>query len=208
MPLRPSNKQDPIHVPSHEKSQSVLRTDQAMYKNICYLNKTRKTVTQECCDRYIQEHGENAASVTFKYNLGTETYPICKGMPILATANRKGKDGAQNNFNTMEFTMEKVSDSTVTVRGGLSHGRVQGAVYTVILQHQGADIQKEYNIFDVEKWTSKTLYTALSRVKPNFKNIHLDHKSLKKQYTVRKQPALELCKSYFNARTRRGRYTR
>ena len=60
-------------------------------------------------------------------------------------------------------------------------------------KYQGAEIEEEYNIYDVDKMDFKMLYTVLSRVKTSFKNIHLDHKSLKKKYTARKKPRLELC---------------
>ena len=132
-------------------------------------------------------------------------------MPIYATANRKGKDGIQNIFNTMEFTIVKVGDSTVTVHGEdfpiNSFKELFVPSYcSTVYKYQGLDISHvEYNMFDVQNMDSKMLYTALSRVKLNFRNIHLDHKSLKKQYTIRKQSARELCNSYFNTLYLKGK---
>ena len=68
-----------------------------------------------------------------------------------------------------------------------------------------ADIEKEYNIHDVDKMDFKMLYTDLSRGKTRFKNMHLDHKSLKKKYTARKKPRLELCNSFLNAQYSNGK---
>ena len=76
---------------------------------------------------------------------------------------------------------------------------------STVYRYQGADIPEEYKLFDVEKLDIEMLYTVLSSVRPNFKNIHLNHKSLKKQYTVRKKPALELCNSYFNTQYSKGK---
>lgn len=50
------------------------------YKNICYLNKTRRRVTKECCDRYVQE--KDSVEVHFRYNSTVERYNVDKGMPV------------------------------------------------------------------------------------------------------------------------------
>lgn len=40
------------------------------YKNICWLNETRRQVTKECCDRYIKD--KKSYEINFKYN--SQTY--------------------------------------------------------------------------------------------------------------------------------------
>ena len=46
-----------------------------------YLNKTRKNVTEECCDRFTQE--QDCQEVEFKYQNGREKYKVFVGMPML-----------------------------------------------------------------------------------------------------------------------------
>ena len=130
-------------------------------------------------------------------------------MPVIATANRKGKDGSEDIFNTMEFKLGNTNKG-FEINGGtfdLDEFREPFIVafFSTVYKYQGAEIEEEYNIYDVDKMDFKMLYTVLSRVKTSFKNIHLDHKSLKKKYTARKKPRLELCNSFLNAQYSNGK---
>ena len=73
-----------------------------LYKNICYLNKTRININIECYNRFTQ--GKRFVTVDFKYDNKTETCNVCNDMPVLATTNIKDK----NVFNTMEFKIEDI----------------------------------------------------------------------------------------------------
>ena len=44
------------------------------YHSICYLNETRKNVTEECCNRFTQE--QDYQELEFKYQDGREKYKI------------------------------------------------------------------------------------------------------------------------------------
>ena len=79
------------------------------YKNICYLNKTRRRVTKECCDRYVQE--KDSVEVHFRYNSTVERYNVDKGMPVLVTQNLK----KYNMFNMMEFEIEYIDVKAAAV---------------------------------------------------------------------------------------------
>ena len=75
-----------------------------LYKNICYLNSTRKKVNSECWNRFIEVNNKIPYTVKFTYNNKRETYNVCTNMPVLATQNLKDKEI----FNTMEFVIEDI----------------------------------------------------------------------------------------------------
>lgn len=73
-----------------------------LYKNICYLNSTRQKVTKECCDRFTE--GKQSYEVEFIYDSNKEVYPVCAGIPVLATTNLK----TEEIYNMMEFKVERI----------------------------------------------------------------------------------------------------
>ena len=73
------------------------------YKNICWLNETRRRVTKDCCDRYVKNN--ESYEINFKYKSQIEKYKVCNGMPIIATQNMKQK----NMFNMMEFQIKTIN---------------------------------------------------------------------------------------------------
>ena len=72
------------------------------YKNICWLNSTRKAVTKDCCDRFVKD--KQSIEINFKYKSQIEKYKTCEGMPVICTQNMKPK----NMFNMMEFTIDEI----------------------------------------------------------------------------------------------------
>ena len=52
------------------------------YKNICYLNETRKKINTECCERFIEETDKRFVTIEFTYDNKKEKY-VCEGMPVL-----------------------------------------------------------------------------------------------------------------------------
>ena len=38
------------------------------YKNICYLNSTRRKITHDCCERFIKEFSKRFVPIEFKYD--------------------------------------------------------------------------------------------------------------------------------------------
>lgn len=61
-----------------------------LYQNICYLNSTRQHVTRDCCERFTA--GKTSYRIEFIYDGNKETYPVCAGMPVLATTNLKTEE--------------------------------------------------------------------------------------------------------------------
>ena len=53
------------------------------YHNICYLNKRRRHVTQECCNRFTEN--KEYYEIDFKYQGHREKYKVAAGMPMLVT---------------------------------------------------------------------------------------------------------------------------
>ena len=168
-----------------------------LFKNICYLNKTRIEVNKRCCDKFAED--KEYEEVVFKYNDKKEEYKVCVGMPVIATENMKDREI----FNTMEFLVESISEDSIEIDGQdfdyktFSQSFIPSFCVTVH-KCQGADIKEPYNIYDVEKMDKKLLYTALSRT-TKFNYIHLDNKKLNNQYKIRKMPPLELTNAKFNS---------
>ena len=171
--------------------------DTNLYKNVCYLNKTRIEVNKLCCDKFAKD--KEYEFVEFKYNDKKEGYKVCAGMPVIATDNLKDREI----FNTMEFLVESISEDTFEIDGQqfdlktFSQSFIPSFCVTVH-KYQGVDINEPYNIFDVEKMDKKLLYTALSRT-TKYNYICLDNSKLNTQYKIRKMPFLELTNAKFNS---------
>ena len=78
------------------------------YKNICWLNETRRAVTKDCCERYVKN--KRSCEINFKYKSQIEKYQVCIGMPLIATQNMKKRDM----FNMMEFALDNITGGRQT----------------------------------------------------------------------------------------------
>ncbi|XP_068692731.1 uncharacterized protein [Montipora foliosa] len=171
--------------------------DASLFKNVCYLNKTRIEVNTRCCDKFVE--GKEHELVEFVYNDKKEKYKVCAEMPVIATDNIK----EHKIFNTMEFLVESVAEDSFWINGEEFDLKTFSRCFIpsfCVTAHkcQGADIDEPYNIYDVNKMDKKLLYTALSRT-TKFKYIHLDNTELNNKYVERKMPFLELTNAKFNS---------
>ena len=150
-------------------------------------------MTEQCCDRFTKD--KKSVTVEFRYDNGKESYKICEGMPLIATVNNKDKQI----YNTMEFILEEIkkdnNETIFKIKDNLYNMTEFArsfipAFCVTVYKYQGADINENYNIFDVEKMDKKQLYTALSRT-TKLNNIHLTNDDLNKKYEVRRQPRVE-----------------
>ena len=167
------------------------------YRNICYLNKTRKVINKECCERFIKKYKPKIVKkVKFHYEQESEMYSICEKMPIIATKNLKDK----NIYNTMEFIiswLKQINNEyffTVNNEDFNEQEFAQSFIPSFCLtvyKYHGGEINTDYNIYDTNKMDKNQLYTALSRT-TKFEDIHLDENMLLKSYYSRKSPELEL----------------
>ena len=167
-----------------------------LYKNICYLHKTRIAINTKCCDQFVL--GKQYVTVDFKY-IEKETYKVCTNMPVIAITNIKDKQI----FNSMGFVIQEIKNNNFKVNNEwydkkqFSETFIPGFCVTVY-KYQGAEINEPYNIYDVDRMDKKELYTALSRT-TKLEYIHLNYKKLKNQYFNRKLPTIELISNVHNS---------
>ena len=174
-----------------------------LYKNICYLNKTRINVNTECCNRFTQ--GKRYVIVDFKYDNKKETYNVGIDMPVLATTNIKDK----KIFNTMEFKIEDIKENKFKINNEWFDKNMFAVSFipsfcVTVYKYQGADIDEPYNVYDVNKMDKKQLYTSLSRT-TKLEYIHINNKELNNKYFNRKTPNIELINSKFNSLYKNGK---
>ena len=120
-------------------------------------------------------------------------------MPILATQNVKDK----KIFNTMVFKIEKIKGNKFMVNNEWYEEKEFSETFipafcVTVYKYQGADIDQQHNIFDVNMMDKKQLYTALSRT-TKLKYIHINNKKLNNKYFNRRQPIVEIVNSQFNS---------
>ena len=172
------------------------------YKNICWLNETRRAVTKDCCERYVKN--KRSCEINFKYKAQIEKYKVCIGMPLIAAQNMKKRDM----FNMMEFTLDNITGGRVYFDFGHSDDDEDDKSYVdnfhdikqlrfvvnqedfdynefresflpnfcnTVYKYQGGKIDEHYNIWDTHKMDVKEMYTSLSRT-TKLEYIHLNNK--------------------------------
>ena len=164
-----------------------------------YLNKTRRTFTEICCNEFVKNKKHNV--VNFKYNGKAKHYKVAVGMPILVTQNLK----RECMFNMMEFTIDEIDEHGTSFKVNnvwFEHNDFRQsfipAFCCTVYKYQGADIKENYNILDVNGKDKKQLYTCLSRT-AKFEYIFLNNQKLNRKYVPRLQPKLELVNSHLNS---------
>ena len=173
------------------------------YKNICWLNETRRKVTKECCDRFVGNWP--AYEINFKYKSQIEKYKVCVGMPIICTQNMKKR----NIFNMMEFEIKHVIEmeegNTLNFIIGeerFDHNEFRESFlpnfFNTVYKYQGGKIDEDYNIGDTNRMDMNEMYTSLS-LTTKLEYIHLDSKKKLRWYRDRKQDEMIIVNSYFNA---------
>ena len=87
------------------KLKHEFKPHQKSYHNICYLNKTRRHVTQECCNRYTEN--EEYYQIEFKYKGPKERYRIAVNMPMLVTKNMRNKEM----YNMQLYNIDSINEN-------------------------------------------------------------------------------------------------
>lgn len=165
------------------------------------MTKTRRRVTQECCDKYTENL--DYEEVNFKYLGQGEKYKVAVGMPMLVTQNMRNKDMV----NMQQFDIDKIQENEdgnpeFTLNGKtFSHSEFREsfipAFCLTVYKYQGGTIEEHSNIFDVEKMDKKQLYTALSRT-TELNHIHIDTTKLDPKQRMKMPPRRVTVNSYFN----------
>lgn len=167
------------------------------FKNICWLNETRRQVTKECCDRYVKD--KKSYEINFKYKSQIEKYNVCVGMPVICTQNMKSK----NMFNMMEFKIEEIyGDLMFRINNeDFDKNEFRSSFLpnfcNTVYKYQGGKIDEHYNIWDINRMDVKEMYTCLSRT-TKLEYIHLDNKKKCRWYKEREQAEMVIINSYFN----------
>ena len=77
------------------------------YHNICYLNKTRRHVTQECCKTFTEN--KEYYEIEFKYKEPKERYRIAANMPMLVTKNMRNKEM----YNMQQYNIDSINENDI-----------------------------------------------------------------------------------------------
>jgi hypothetical protein len=88
------------------------------YVNLCYTNKTRKEVNQECMERFLDEnptsyilYNKSIFVPELMYDKNTQNYTLSKGMPLISRMNQKSLKIVNNEM----FECKEITDKDVTV---------------------------------------------------------------------------------------------
>ena len=181
------------------------------YKNICWLHDTRRAVTKNCCDRFV----ENKVSheINFKFKSQIEKYKVCIGMPVIASQNMKKHEM----YNMMEFQIDNITDyygnnsedlnfviNNVTFTKNEFRESSLPNFCNTVYKYQGGRIDEHYNIWDTDKMDIKEMYTSLSRT-TKLEYIHLNNKKICRNYRQRPQDQMIILNLYFNADYQNGK---
>lgn len=88
-----------------KKIQTYLAAIGKYYKNICYLNKTRKIATELCCNNFVKN--KKNYSVKFRYGGKIETYKVAEGRRVFVTQNPKKKKYVQYEIDEIEDEIDE-----------------------------------------------------------------------------------------------------
>lgn len=133
------------------------------YKNICYLNKTRRIATKLCCDKFVKN--KKHFGLNFKYDGRVEYYNVAKDMPVFVTQNLKKEDI----YNMMEFKIQEIEEMIDEDNNPVVWYKINGKWFDhnvfrhnfiplfccTVCKYQGADIDEHFNILDVNRMDKK-----------------------------------------------------
>ena len=92
-----------------DKIEETMLQPQPKYTNICYLNKTRRRITEDCCNRFSAD--KESMLVGFQYQGRLEKYMIAAEMPLLVTKNMR----QHNLFNNQACKINTFDENEVVV---------------------------------------------------------------------------------------------
>lgn len=156
------------------------------YKTICWLNDTRRRVTEICCNRFVEN--KKSYEINFKYKSRIEKYKICTGMPIIATENMK----KYNMYNLMEYEIDNIDENNKEQL----YFYINNEIFddnefrenflpnfcNKVYKFRGGKIDEHYNIYDTHKMDIKELYTAISRT-TKLEYVQLLDTQIRKRYS-------------------------
>jgi len=82
------------------------------YKNICFTNKTRIEINNECMNKYLADYKGNTFQVKeLSYDKNTQPYTLAEGMPLISRIN----NNKMNICNNETFTCKKIETDFITI---------------------------------------------------------------------------------------------
>ena len=172
---------------------------QPSYTNICYLNKTRRRITEDCCNRFSAD--KESMLVGCRYQGKLEKYSIAPEMPLLVTKNMRhhnlfnNQECKINNFNESGVVVEDEEHNMITLKLMEFRDGFIPAFCCTVYKYQGGTIDRPYNIYDANQMDRKQMYTALSRT-TKLEYIRIDKPA--RYYCKPKEYPSEVVNSYFN----------
>jgi hypothetical protein len=140
------------------------------YTNICFTNKRRIKINEECMNRYLKENsGLKTCDITkLSYDKNTQDYKLCKGMPLISRVNMSSLEV----FNNETFICNKINDLTIEVSNGLKSLTIEKKIFSKLFllgfcitthKSQGMSLDEKYCIHEFDRFYKKLKYVALSR---------------------------------------------
>jgi hypothetical protein len=140
------------------------------YKNICYTNKMRKSINNDCMKRYMQEN-PNKQYINVDhliYDDNTQDYMLCEGMPLISRKNMKSMDVCNNEM----FVCNKIKNDVIEISNSFKKLSIPidkiNKIFLIafcITTHksQGLTFDQPYCIHEYDKFDWRLKYVALSR---------------------------------------------
>ena len=146
-----------------------FQATQKTFLNLAYTHKTRKTVNNECMERFILKNQCDTISVNCdKLNPKTQDVKLAIGMPVIAhKTNKKLRFLNSQTFAIESVTNEslciKSDDTEITIKTADFHKFFYLGFCLTIHANQGETFDTPYTIYDWYKLCPKAKYVALSR---------------------------------------------
>jgi hypothetical protein len=139
------------------------------YLNVCYTNRIRKYVNNECMKKYIKENqGPKLDIKKLQYDKNSQDITIMKGMPLICRINQKSIDIVNNEM----FKVIKVMPNEIVVKNEMKEIIIPLAKINqlfhlgfciTIHKSQGETFDRPYSIYEWNTLNKTLKYVALSR---------------------------------------------
>jgi ATP-dependent exoDNAse (exonuclease V) alpha subunit len=160
------------------------------YKNICFTNKTRIRINNECMVKYLENYkGKTIEVEALSYDKNTQPFTLAEGMPLISRVNNQKFKICNNET----FICHKIKTDFIIVKNEIKEEleipiNIFNKMFLLqfcITTHksQGLSFNYEYCIHEVNKFNNKLLYVALSRsTEYDNVNIIMDENELADYY--------------------------
>jgi hypothetical protein len=156
-----------------------LYSSKQSYINLCYTNKKRKTVNEECMERFLNENPtlKTADLKELLYDKNTQNYTVCQGMPLISRLNQKSLKVVNNEMfqckeitNTSIIVFNKEKELIIPIE---RFNKIFMLAFCITThKSQGISLNEAYCIYEFNKMNKRLRYVSLSRA-INYENINL-----------------------------------